>query len=117
MSKLICNALLAMLVVGLSVLSVPVAQAGSLSGGIGVGGADCSDVKRQIRRDWMQLREFFRPGQKDLRRPRSREVVCISPYYTRDAMPVAQKSFDLTCYNVQGTKFCCDKRLEACAMM
>jgi hypothetical protein len=92
-------------------------HAAGLDGGVSIGGIDCNEIKRQIRRDWMELREFFRPDQEDLKRPSSREFRCISPYYTQRQIPERQRAIGLTCYNVQGVKFCCDQRKQACASL
>ena len=81
----------------------------------GLGGGSCSDVKRQIARDWVQLKSFFRADSQNLKRPKSKEFFCVSPYYARKAMQKSAVSFDLKCYTLQGQNFCCDSRLQACA--
>ena len=83
--------------------------------GVGVGGVSCTDVQRAIKRDWFEVRRFFRPDEKAPKRPSSRDYYCVSPAYTRDAVPAPQMSFSLKCFSVQGQKFCCDSRLQECA--
>jgi len=91
----------------------PIAHGASFEAG--VGRADCSEVKRQISRDWFNLKNFFRPDSENLRRPKSRDFFCVSPEYTRDAYPQRSVSLALKCYVIQGQHFCCDSRLQACA--
>jgi hypothetical protein len=110
------SALIYVAVMAFFMVSTPT-QAAGLGGGVSIGGAECSAIERQIKRDWMELKEFFRPDQKDFKRPRSREFFCVSPNYTNNEMPVRQRSFGLSCYNVQGTKFCCDKQRTSCAAL
>lgn len=92
------------------------AQAANIGGNMGFGNSvDCASVKRDIIRQWADLREFFRPEQRDLKRPRSREFFCVAAQYARSAMPSGRFSAQLQCYSSQGTKFCCDQRESACA--
>lgn len=95
----------------------PTALAAGVEIGGGVGGLECDGVKRQITRDWFELKRFFRPDETDGKRPKSRDLYCVSPGYTRSAMPKAATSMSLTCYSVQGSNFCCDKSLQSCAGM
>jgi hypothetical protein len=83
----------------------------------GLGGTNCSDVKRQITRNWFQLESFFRDGDKGLKRPKSTDLFCVSPSYTRNAMQKNAVSRDMKCYTLQGQKFCCDASLQSCAGM
>jgi len=83
----------------------------------GIGGMNCSEVKRQITRNWLQLESFFRDGDKGLKRPKSKDFFCVSPYYTRNTMQKSSVSRELKCYTVQGQNFCCDSKLQACAGM
>jgi hypothetical protein len=80
-----------------------------------LGTESCSDVKRKITRNWTQLRSFFRPGGENLRKPKTNEIYCVSPAYTKNAMKKSAVSMDLACYSLQGSNFCCDSRLQACA--
>lgn len=60
----------------------------------GLGGTNCSDVKRQITRNWLQLESFFRDGDKGLKRPKSKDFFCVSP--TSHAMPCRKALFPAT---------------------
>lgn len=92
------------------------AQAATLGGNMGFGNSvDCGSVKRDIIRQWADLRDFFRPDQRDLKRPRSREFFCVSAQYTHNAMPARRFSTTLQCYTDRGTRFCCDQQERACA--
>ena len=55
-------------------LSAPAIGAGFEAG---VGG-NCSEVQRQITRDWFQMKGFFRPDNQSLKRPGSRDFYCVS---------------------------------------
>lgn len=81
----------------------------------GVGGDSCREVKRQITRNWTQLSSFLRRNNESLKRPKAEDFFCISPRYTRNVMQKRTGSFDMKCYSVEGQKFCCDKKLTACA--
>ena len=84
-------------------------------GDIGIGGAQCSEVKRAIKRDWMDVQRFFRPHQKDLKKPKRRDFFCVSPQYTNGLLPERPYTSNLTCFVNNGTRFCCDSSLSACA--
>jgi hypothetical protein len=108
----------AMAIFTVVLLMVPVSSySANIGGNVGFGETDCSSVKRKLTSQWSDLRQFFRPQQKDLKRPRSREFFCVSPQYTRDSLPTRRFSASLKCYDVQGTRFCCDANLSACAGM
>ena len=82
---------------------------------VGVGGGNCSDVQRQITRDWFQLKGFFRPDNQNLKRPKSRDFYCVAPSYVHDAFQQPSRTASLKCYSLQSQKFCCDSGLSACA--
>ena len=108
----VCGCLTMLLLIMILTLSSAVRGAGFEAG---FGGGSCSEVKRQITRNWIQLKSFFRDDDQNLKRPKSRDFFCVSPSYTRNAMQKSAVSFDLKCYTVQGQSFCCDSRLKACA--
>lgn len=108
----VCSCFTILLLV-LMLTQSPVAMGDGFSAGLG--GGSCSEVKRQISRDWLQLKSFFGDDDGNLKRPKSKDFFCISPSYTRTAMPKSGASFDLKCYTLQGRNFCCDSRLQACA--
>ncbi len=103
----------ALLLLIMTLSQPPIAHGASFEAG--VGRADCGAVKRQISRDWFNLKKFFRPDSENLKRPKSREFFCVPPEYTRDAFPQRSGSLALKCYVIQGQHFCCDSRLQACA--
>ena len=105
-----CGCLTVLLLIMVLTLSSATLGAGFEAG---MGGGSCSEVKRQIIRDWIQLKSFFRDGDQNLKRPKSRDFFCVSPSYARNAMQKSAVSFGLKCYTVQGQSFCCDSRLEA----
>ena len=83
--------------------------------GLDIGGAgSCNEVKSQIKRDWFDLKPFFRSGEKSMQRPKSRDFFCVSPAYTRDAIE-KHSATSLRCYSMRGQQFCCDQQLQACA--
>jgi hypothetical protein len=80
-----------------------------------IGGGNCMDVKRQITRDWMQLKSFFRADSQNMKRPKSKDFFCVSPSYVRNAVKNNSVSHVLNCYTLQGQGFCCDSALNECA--
>ncbi len=80
--------------------------------------AGCAQVSRSVLRQWFDIGKFLRPGDKSPKRPKSRELQCINPYYFRDQLPKRiPGSSGLDCFQVQGVKACCDRRLEACVTL
>ncbi len=78
---------------------------------------DCSELKREIRRKWFDLQSFFRPDSKDMERPKSKDLFCVSPAYTRRAFAKASVSSDFKCYTLREQNFCCDRQNKACVGM
>ena len=112
-TRTICGSLTVLLLLMALMLTPPAMAAVSFGGGIG--GTTCNDVKRSITREWFEMKNFFRPGEKSMKRPRSRDYYCVSPGYVRDAIEARSMAIGLKCYTVQGQKFCCDSSLRECA--
>lgn len=89
----------------------------ALGAGIEIGGGrtSCNDVKRQITKDWFDLKRFFRPDETGVKRPKSRDFFCVSPAHTYNAVPKHSSSLNLKCFTSQGQRFCCDAKLAECA--
>ena len=85
--------------------------------GARAGGGSCSNVKRQITRDWLQLKSFFGAGKEKSMRPKSKDFFCVSPYYARNAVKKNAVSFTLKCFTLQTRNFCCDSSLTECASL
>ena len=64
------------------VLTLPLPALGSAVEA-GVGG-NCNAVRQQITRDWFELKRFFRPDDRSLKRPKSSDFFCVSPSYVRE---------------------------------
>lgn len=87
--------------------------------GVGTGGADCREVSRAIIDEWFTLKNLMSADPKSMKRPRSRDFQCVSPYYVRNLLPKgALGQQKLTCFSLEsGAGICCDKRLQSCATL
>jgi hypothetical protein len=100
-------------------ISSPLDAAVSVSSGAGAG--QCSQVVREIKRNWIEVQQAMLPMRAKLKRPTEDSFYCISPRYVRGAMErhVGQ-SLDLKCFTSMednGLGMCCDTQLTACARL
>jgi hypothetical protein len=75
---------------------------------------DCGSLKREIKRNWLQLQPFYEPKAEEFIRPKTKDLYCVDPGYTNRGFAKASVSSDYKCYTLQGQNFCCDKQLKAC---
>ncbi len=85
------------------------------------GGNSCLPVISSITRDWISVKQVMAPLKAKIRRPKTEDFFCVSPYHTRDAMPRnVTAGSELRCYSDPGNEglgMCCDANLTACAQL
>jgi hypothetical protein len=87
--------------------------------GVGKSSTGCREVARSIVNEWFALRNFMSPGKGSMKRPKSTDFQCISPYYVRNLF---QKNtlgqVGLSCFTSEsGGGICCDKAMKSCATL
>ena len=99
----------------------PLAEASDPTINVDIGGTggSCRGVSREIMRNWFDVGQFMGKNRESRKRPRSKDLVCVSPYYANNAISktipgVADK---LTCYEVDRQPFCCTANHRECAML
>ena len=86
--------------------------------GVGKGSTDCSNVSREIIKDWFTMKAIMSPKSTSLSRPRERDFQRGSPRYVRDlAQQSSMGQTKLSCFTSESTgAICCDKQLRSCAI-
>ena len=92
--------------------------AGAAVGG-GIGGGGCQTIARTIASNWFSVKGFMSGGEaKGVRRPRSKDFLCIHPSHMINAVPKMVPGVrELQCYVLEGRPVCCDQGLNECASL
>lgn len=112
-TKTTITLLITILMLGLAVSSLT--YAGQFTAG--VERYDCGDLKREIKRNWMQLQSFYEPKAEKLKKPKSSDLYCVAPAYKNHAFSKASASSEYRCYTMKGVNFCCDRSHKACVAL
>jgi hypothetical protein len=82
-------------------------------------GSACEEVSDLIRDNWFHLKAMMLPEGVNIARPRTKDLFCVSPYYTRDAMQRPVGARNLSCYKIDmdSPLFCCDQGKSQCAQV